>query len=123
MKDTKADDKVWIPPNYPPFLETIARDTAESIQALLPDIKQADVYGIALSVSEEIRAKHGGFAVYIPSGYFFDCTEKDKKIWKEFRGNNMPELAHKHNVSVARIRQIVRAMRFKDMAERQGRLV
>ncbi len=116
-------DGVWIPEGYPPLLASIALDIASSVRERLPETPSDVVFEIALSASEFVRAKHGGANVYIPSGYFFDCSEKDKAIWREYTGRNIRELAHKYKRSVVQIRSIVAGMRAQDMKRRQPSLL
>ncbi len=118
-----ATDGVWIPDGYPPLLASIATDIASSVREQMPEIASDVVFEIALSASEFIRAKHGGANVYIPSGYFFDCSEKDKEIWREYTGRNIRDLAHKYKRSVVQIRSIVASMRAQDMKRRQPDLL
>lgn len=49
----------------------------------------------------------GGGNVYLSKGDRMTLTEKNKLVISEFRGKNYDELADKHGLTTARIRQII----------------
>ena len=56
----------------------------------------------------------GGSQPYIPRGAFMEQSRNNELIRREFRGNNYGELATRYDLSVSRIRNIVRPARRPD---------
>lgn len=121
---TKAESRedeagVWLPPEYPPILTTIAKEVAGCLRKLMPALTDENVYETALSVSEYVRAQHRGTNEYIPVGVSFESVKRDEEVWSAYKGNNLEELAAKHNITVMRVRQICSFMRAREVARRQ----
>jgi Mor family transcriptional regulator len=119
MTNLTVDDGVWLPPDYPPILTSIARETAGCLKDRLPKLPHEEVYEIALSVSEYVRAQHRGTNEYIPMGVSFESAKRDEEIWAEYKGNNIDLLAAKHGITAMRVRQICTFMRAREIARRQ----
>lgn len=120
MTDKQAlDDGVWLPPDYPPILTSIAKEVAGCLHSLMPTLDVEKVYETALSVSEYVRAQHRGTNEYIPMGVSFESAKRDEEIWLEYKGNNIDLLAAKHGITAMRVRQICSFMRARDTARRQ----
>jgi Mor family transcriptional regulator len=64
----------------------------------------------------------GGLILYFPKGDYFLRRERDLKIFNEFTGSNVPELAQKYDTSVQHIYRIIEWMRADEMARRQPEL-
>ena len=53
---------------------------------------------------EKLHKKYGGLTIYIPK----TVPDYKEKIIKEFSGNNHALLAHKYNVSIKTVYQVLR---------------
>ena len=106
--------------NYPELLNHLA-DSVCSI---------AMEFGIDRCVSEQIghevavkmATDFGGQNVYIPIGLTFKLHQRDLEIFNQFNGNNHNELARINKICVQRIYKIIKAVRAREIARRQGGL-
>lgn len=64
----------------------------------------------------------GGLILYFPKGDYFLRRERDLKIYTEFNGANVGELAQKYDTSVQHIYRIIEWMRAEELARRQPEL-
>ncbi|MBB7152126.1 transcriptional regulator, partial [Escherichia coli] len=56
--------------------------------------------------------KHlGGGQVYIPRGQVLDSLIRDLRIWNDFNGRNVHELAIRHGVTFNTVYKAIRRMR------------
>ncbi|MGH8782092.1 Mor transcription activator family protein [Paraburkholderia sp.] len=94
------------PPDYPELLEHIGqlvyRDLCE--RGVHPGIA-ADM---ALLVGDSICTEFGGTQIYVPRALTYRLSQRDAEIFREFRGDNFPQLARKYGLSEMQLRNIVR---------------
>lgn len=69
----------------------------------------------AQTVAREITvllARHfGGHPIYIPKGNSLDLAIRDTKIWHEFNGRNVTELARRYKLTDMRVYSIIKVQR------------
>ncbi|MFZ3159103.1 MAG: Mor transcription activator family protein [Rhodoferax sp.] len=66
----------------------------------------------------QLVSSFGGIAVYIPNGIKYFKAPMNASIAKEFKGNNIRQLAMKHKISDMRVRQILQEQ--ADLKKRQS---
>ena len=69
---------------------------------------------VAIEQAYVMGHQMGGSQPYIPRGAFMEARRGIESIRREFRGNNYGELATRYDLSVSRIRNIVRPARRPD---------
>jgi len=111
-----------LPESYPEILTTAAHAAFEEISKLLPDMPEVKRGVIAFNVAEAIRRNCGGSMVYISKGESYERSNRDRQIWDEFNGRNIPELARKHDLTESQLYTIIRAQRAIAQQESQGEL-
>lgn len=84
--------------------------------ASIPDSSLADM---AVVLVYQLASTLGGCNVYIPNGLITVKSEKTALVVKEYTGNNLRELARKHQVSEERIRQIIKDQAKKAKSEKE----
>lgn len=108
------------PQDYPELLEFIGqlvyRDLCE--RGVHPHIATEN----ALLVCESICVEFGGTQPYIPRILPHKLSERDQKIFREFRGDNYHQLARKYDLSEIQIRKIVRRTIEAERGDRQAPL-
>lgn len=105
---------------YPELLQDLADQAGLKMIELGIDPEKAADIGFA--VAEHIREHWGGQPIYIPRGAQYVFEQRDLDIFEEFNGHNHAELARKHDRSVMRIYQIIKAVRAELVRKRQGAL-
>jgi len=104
--------------DYPEVLS----DLREQIAVALT--KRTELSGVEVSsasqiVIEELRHHWGGQQIYVPKGLGFQLESRDLQIYREFNGQNLNELARKYDLTVKRLRQIVKEVRRQQAERRQ----
>lgn len=66
--------------------------------------------------------EYGGQRVYIPQDREYTLELRDLQIWREFTGNNAPELAAKHGLTEQQVGNILGHVRREQLRKNQGRL-
>lgn len=64
----------------------------------------------------------GGMQFYLPRGHHLEKELTHLHIWQEFKGNNVPELSRKYNMSMQHIYRVVAKMRGREIKKRQPEL-
>lgn len=82
----------------------------------LPDPLLAEA---SVGLVYQLASSFGGHNFYMPNGWASSRGEKYALIVKEYRGNNIRELAIKYRVSENRIRQIIQEEANRKKAEQQ----
>ena len=93
-----------VPERYPETLADLAVLLHERLARVLDPARAAVV---ALDLAEDVRAKWGGGAIYIPRGDGFERSRRDAAVWREFNGRNHADLARHHGCTVKTIYEIV----------------
>ncbi|WP_241908835.1 Mor transcription activator family protein [Vibrio kanaloae] len=78
--------------------------------------------GYALVLLSRLCADTGGLQYYFPKGELLEHQLKRMRIWKEFNGNNVPELAKKHGISTQNVYMAIRQMRAQEIKRHQQEL-
>jgi len=105
----------------PPLLVEIADHAAEVLQADLGIEPERAAHGGYL-IMRRIAEAVGGAGVYIPTADSIERHERDEAIWREFRGDNVNELARKYGVTTIHLYRLIKRMRAEDAAKRQCNL-
>ncbi|MFA7238705.1 MAG: Mor transcription activator family protein [Sulfuricellaceae bacterium] len=109
-------------PNYPAKL----REIAERLYLQLAEERDTAALGLprlaqlALAQTERLSLELGGGGFYMHKGKSYRLSKLYRKIWEEFTGTNLTQLARKYNLTEMRIRQIVDEIREQEKKERQG---
>lgn len=106
--------------DYPEILVGLV----EHLTKLLTDrgIDGAAAATAARECAEHMRQQWGGQLVYIAKGRRIGLSVRDKEIWRKWRGNNEQELCREYDITLARLYQILKAMREEDVEKRQHKL-
>lgn len=67
--------------------------------------------GISLDLVYAISRQIGGVQLYLPRGQALEQLVRDMKIWRDFTGNNVPELVERYHVTYNTIYASIRRMR------------
>ncbi|WED29183.1 positive regulator of late transcription [Vibrio sp. DW001] len=92
----------------------------ESLRSELAKIGLDERYALVLLA--RLCEDTGGLQYYFPKGDLLENQLKRMHIWKEFNGNNVPELAKKYDLSTQNVYVAIRHMRSLEMAKRQPKL-
>lgn len=58
-----------------------------------------------------ISSKMGGIQVYLPRGQALEFLIRDMRIWRDFTGNNVPELVERYRVTYKTVYKAIKRMR------------
>ncbi|GGY97025.1 Mor transcription activator family protein [Shewanella fodinae] len=77
-------------------------------------------------LAEHLATLNGNYLgcrnMYIPSGERLKVAQRDIRIWREFKGNNMEQLSRQYGLSERLVSQIVAEHRTVFVARKQRRL-
>ncbi len=102
-----------------PFLVEIADQAAEVLKTELGLDPARSDYGGYL-IMRRIAEAVGGAGVYVPTADSIQRHERDEAIWREFRGDNVQELARKYGVTTIHLYRLIKRMRAEEAARRQA---
>ncbi|HAS3205983.1 TPA: positive regulator of late transcription [Vibrio cholerae] len=77
---------------------------------------------VALVLLARLCKDTGGLQYYFPKGEQLEHQLRCMYIWREFNGQNVPELAIKYNLSTQNIYAAIRRMRNLEVRKRQHQL-
>ena len=105
---------------YPELLADLADQIAMKLVESGVEVDRAADIGFA--AAEHVRRHWAGQSLYLPKGMRYDFDRKYLEIFEAFNGRNHAELAGKHNLTVMRIYQIIKAVRAEMIRRNQGSL-
>ncbi|AVE50856.1 transcriptional regulator [Serratia marcescens] len=73
---------------------------------------------LVVAISKQI----GGIQVYLPRGQALEFLVRDMKIWQDFDGRNVQELANRYHVTFKTVYKAIRRMRRLESLKRQPQL-
>lgn len=82
-------------------------------------LEPARVARLALDMTDSLSTELGGGNFYMHKGHRYRLSVRDRQMMREYRGNNIPELAVRYHLTETRIRQIVAAFEAEEFARRQ----
>jgi Mor family transcriptional regulator len=110
---------------YPERLREIAEylflHLAEDTE-LVAAVGHSRLAALALGQTDRLSSELGGGNFYMHKGVHFRLSKRDRQIWDDFNGHNIPELVKKYKLTDVRIGQIIDTARRADLARRQGAL-
>lgn len=62
---------------------------------------------LVVAISKQI----GGMQVYFPRGQVLEYLVRDMKIWRDFNGDNVPELVERYHVTYKTVYKAIKRMR------------
>lgn len=77
---------------------------------------------LALDLTDQLSTELGGANFYMHKGHHYRLSLRDRQMMREYRGNNIPQLAAKYRLTETRVRQIVAAYEAEEFARRQPSL-
>ena len=77
----------------------------------------------SIEVVSAICSQLGGIQIYLPRGTVLEYFIRDIKIWRDYTGDNVKELAHKYEVTFNTIYKAIRRMRRIEHLKRQPKLL
>lgn len=92
------------------LMQDLADKVSELAQSML-GIPGPRAKVFATEVAGAIADDWGGQSVYIPMEMVGRLSERNLKIYREFTGNNVPELAMRYKLSVQQIYVIIKVQR------------
>jgi len=58
-----------------------------------------------------ISSKIGGMQIYFPRGQVLEQLIRDMRIWRDFKGNNIPDLVERYQVTYKTVYKAIKRMR------------
>lgn len=93
-------------------------------ETLRHDLEQAQIDPmIAIKLVHSICEQFGGMQIYLPRGEQLDREIENLKIWNEFSGDNVPDLAQRYHKSMQHIYRVIDKMRKREMSKRQYNII
>lgn len=88
------------------LLEALADSCARHLcdHGIDPDLAAASAW----RAIDAARREFGGELIYFPKGRAVGLTDRDARIWAEFRGNNHAELLARYGISLRTLQRIIR---------------
>ncbi|HFS8942378.1 TPA: Mor transcription activator family protein [Enterobacter roggenkampii] len=73
----------------------------------------------SIELVSAISSKIGGMQVYFPRGQMLEQFVRDMRIWRDFTGNNIPELVERYHVTYKTVYKAIRRMRKLEQSKKQ----
>ncbi|EOV5090738.1 Mor transcription activator family protein [Serratia marcescens] len=73
----------------------------------------------SLELVVAISKRIGGMQVYFPRGQVLECLVRDMHIWRDFTGDNVPELVERYRVTYKTVYKAIKRMRKLELGKRQ----
>lgn len=73
----------------------------------------------SIELVSAISSKIGGMQVYFPRGQMLEQFVRDMRIWRDFTGNNVPELVERYHVTYKTVYKAIRRMRKLEQSKKQ----
>ncbi len=77
---------------------------------------------LAIVILDKLCNHFGGFPVYLPKGKTLRAELQNLRIYSEFKGDNIEDLARKYKISVQHAYRVVKIMRHREIAKKQPSL-
>lgn len=74
---------------------------------------------LSLELVAAISGKIGGMQVYFPRGQSLEFLIRDMKIWRDFNGDNVPDLVERYHVTYKTVYKAIKRMRRIETAKKQ----
>ncbi len=103
----------------------LLQDLADKLALLAQNylgVSEAKAKSFAAEAVATLADDWGGQNIYIPMDMVGRRSQRNIKMYREFRGDNAPELASKYGLSVQHVYRITKAMR-RELAPRQHSLL
>lgn len=82
---------------------------------------EQDIAEQAATAIADFLAEHwGGQLVSFPKDYLYKLSKRDMQIYREFTGNNYPELVRRHKMTERGIRKLIERVHRREVSRRQG---
>ena len=107
------------PRNRTPELITFIVDKLTQLLTEEGFISHDEAVSIANTCTNELCFAMGGLVIYIPTNMSRRVSERDLKLFHEFRGNNHSDLALKYGLSLQRVYKIIKEVQREELAKRQ----
>ena len=88
----------------------------------LPDLPLERVEEIAKACVHDITNVHGGGYMYIPKDLGLELSQRDYRIFDEFNGSNVHDLAKRYGLTPMWIRTILARVKLARLRASQGEL-
>lgn len=102
---------------YPLLLEEVAAQVRVNLEEQGYPSAEADA--AAERVAEHLRKFLGGAWHYVPKGYHYELTLRDRDIYEKFNGRNQRELCEEYGITRVRLYQILQQVRADLRARRR----
>ncbi len=92
----------------------LMQDLAAKLEQLATEmlgVTEAKAKAFAFEVAGAIADDWGGQNIYIPMELVGRRSQRNTQLYREFRGDNAPELATRYALSVQHVYRIIKAMR------------
>lgn len=107
--------------HYPELLTDLALHVGALLKNRNVDPTEAEIIG--LEVAEHVRNHWGGQMIYIQKGLSHDTRLKWQKIWDDFTGDNVKELATQYDLTEVQVYKIIKVMRAEHTRRNQLSLI
>ncbi len=95
---------------YAELLDDVASKVA-SMARCLPAISDTDAGDFGRRVADMLAEDWGGSSIYIPKNLASRFRNRDARLYLEYNGNNISELARKYGITQQRVYAIIKAER------------
>ena len=76
----------------------------------------------SIEITTQLAHLWGGQVVYIPKGVYIEASRLHQKIYNDFNGHNLHQLASKHGVSIQHVYNVIKRQRKASIPRKRGDL-
>lgn len=96
---------------YAELLDDVAAKVARMARCRLPPMDEAQARDFGRRVADMLAEDWGGSNIYIPKNLASRFRRRDARLYREFTGDNIQELAHRYGLTQQRVYAIIKAER------------
>ena len=96
---------------YAELLDDVAAKVASMARCGLPSVEEEAARAFGRRVADMLAEDWGGSSVYIPKNLASRFRKRAARLYREFTGHNVEELARKYGLTQQRVYAIIKAER------------
>jgi Mor family transcriptional regulator len=118
LKTLKPDEREDFIKRWPSTLQSLC----ELMRITLEGNNVPNSVAVSEALATTLSTYLGGRDMYIPNGERLKDALRDIRIWRQFKGNNLEQLAREYGLTERRVSQIIAEQRAAFVARKQRRL-
>ncbi len=118
QRQLRPDERADFLVRWPATLQSLC----EVLRVTLESEQVANANQLSEAMARALSSYLGGRDLYMPNGTRLKTALRDIRIWREFKGDNLEQLAHTYSLTERRVSEIIAEQRAAFVARKQRKL-